>query len=206
MSATMLMITEVPATAGDLERSVAVWRAHRDAQPDGGSAIYRSLDDTTLLELTAIDAVCELRELRERCRDLSSVLADSLEADIRRQLLEFVEAPKPSATAVPQTPFVQLRHVEVRPRVYDVYRDWRERTIFDIVRAASEVDVFLAYHSVVSTEPGVMFVSGFSCDPEQYAAVFASPQYQEIIRQAGSQYITGGEHGLYTKTYARVDA
>lgn len=205
MPATMLMITEAVAAPDDVERSVETWRAYRHERPVSGSVMYRSLDDATLLELTPVADVCELRELRDSFRDLSGVLAGGLEGDVRRQLLEFVEAPKPTDTAVPRTPYVQLRHVEVIPRVYDNYRDWRERTIFDVVRNASEIDVFLAYHSLVSTEPGVMFLSGFSCDPDEYAAVFASEQYREIVRQAGTRYITGGERGLYTKTYARVD-
>jgi hypothetical protein len=124
--------------------------------------------------------------------------------DVRRQVLEFVEAPKPTATPLPQTPYVQLRHVEVRPPVYDRYRTWRDRTIFSVVRRSAEVDVFLAYHSLLSSEPGVMFVAGFTCEPEKYLGVFQSPEYQEIVRQAGDEYITGGERGLYTKVFARV--
>ncbi|MGW7342673.1 hypothetical protein [Streptomyces sp. NPDC054854] len=68
------------------------------------------------------------------------------------------------------------------------------------MRTADEVEVFEAYHSVLSTEPGVMFVSGFSCDPAEYTAVFTSPRYQEIVRQAGDRFIAVGERGLYTRS------
>lgn len=83
----------------------------------------------------------------------------------------------------------------------DEYRQWREKTIFDVVRNADEVQAFLAYHSVVSGQPGVMFISGFSADPENYNAVFASDRYRQIVQEAGDRYITGGANGLYTRTY-----
>ncbi|MEU9009331.1 hypothetical protein AB0D12_05995 [Streptomyces sp. NPDC048479] len=87
--------------------------------------------------------------------------------------------------------------------MHDAYREWRDRTIFDVVRTHDEVEVFLAYHSLLSTEPGVLFVSGFSVEPDVYQAVFTSPRYQDIVKQAGDTYIT--DRGLYTRIYARVE-
>lgn len=72
------------------------------------------------------------------------------------------------------------------------------------MREASEVETFLAYHSLISSEPGVMFVSGFSGSLAAYSAVFGSPAYQDIVRQAGNRFITGGERGLYTKLYQDI--
>jgi hypothetical protein len=115
-----------------------------------------------------------------------------------------VEAPKPERAALPHTDYLQLRHVEVRPPMYRAYRQWREETIFDVVRGSDDIEVFLAYHSVLSTEPGVMFLSGFECAPEQYQRTFTSERYQQIVRQAGDNYITGGERGLYTRIYRRI--
>lgn len=205
MPATLLLLTEAFADPGDAERAIKIWKTHRDAHPDDGSTLYRGLGDDALLELSPVVGMSQLGELRDRCDDLSEVLRSSLRCDVRRQLLEFVEAPKPGQTAVLRTPYVQVRHVEVKPRDYRDYRDWRERTIFDVVRSASEIDVFLAYHSLISTEPGVMFLSGFSCDPDEYGVIFDSPRYQEIVREAGTAYISGGAAGLYTKTYSHVD-
>lgn len=84
------------------------------------------------------------------------------------------------------------------------YRAWREATIFDVVRSHDEVESFAAYHSLISGVPGVMFVSGFSCPVDRYAAVFSSDRYKTIVQEAGENYITGGTDGLYTRIYSRL--
>ena len=134
---------------------------------------------------------------------MAASIAPALVGDFRRQVVDFVEAPKDTDAPLPSTPYIQLRHVEVKPQMYEAYREWRERTIFDVVRTHDEIEVFLAYHSLLSTEPGVLFLSGFRVDPKEYLAVFASPAYQEIVKQAGDTYIT--DRGLYTRIYARVE-
>lgn len=85
-----------------------------------------------------------------------------LQGDMCRQVQRFVEAPKHCTTPLPRTRYIQLRRVEVRPPVHQAYLAWREQTIFQVVGGASEVETFLAYHSLISSEPGVMFASGFS--------------------------------------------
>ncbi|MDO5704278.1 MAG: hypothetical protein Q4G49_04290 [Paracoccus sp. (in: a-proteobacteria)] len=118
--------------------------------------------------------------------------------------MTFIEAPKPSRTDLPETPFIQLRHVEVKPHRMEAYRAWRERTIFEVVRAHEPAEIFLAYHSIISAQPGVMFIAGFSGSADEYSSAFTSDHYAEIVRQAGDDYITGGPGGLYTKIYRRV--
>ncbi|WP_055591506.1 hypothetical protein, partial [Peterkaempfera griseoplana] len=184
MSASLLLVTEVHADEADLDLVAKNWAEHNAAHPREDRALYRSTVDATLLELTTLGSLDELTGIRAEWTDLWGALAPSITADFRRQLLHYVEAPKDVETALPQTPYLQMRHVEVRPQMYRAYREWRERTIFDVVRNAPEVEAFVAYHSVVSTEPGVMFVSGFSCDPERYADVFRSERYQQIVREA----------------------
>jgi hypothetical protein len=205
MPATLLLVTEVFSEPTAIEQSIDLWQKHNTLDPDRESMLYRSTEDSSLLELTPLTDPAEIGKLQNRWRDLSTTLAPSLIGDFRRQVLEFVEGPKWTEALLPCTPYIQLRHVEVRPSAYNAYRSWRDRTIFEVVRRSPEVAVFLAYHSLLSTEPGVMFVSGFSCKPEQYSKVFSSPEYQEIVRQAGATYITGGERGLYTKIYARIE-
>lgn len=204
MAAPLLLTTEVRHGAASAEEAIARWTRLR-ASTSSDTALYRSTVDDTLLELTALGDITDLDEERSFFSPLSAELAPLIQGDFRRQVLEFVEAPKDSETAIPATPYVQLRHIEVPPAVSGAYREWRERTIFDVVRRASEVEVFLAYHSLVSTEPGVMFISGFSVEPDRYAAVFTTEEYQDIVRQAGSQFISGGERGLYTTIYRRVE-
>lgn len=204
MPASILMITEVLIANGEVDQAIAQWSRLR-SETDSESTLFRSTVDNALLELTALTDISQLDKERESFDRLFTDLAPHVQSDFRRQIVEFVEAPKTTDAAIPSTQYLQLRHIEVPPAVYSEYREWRERTIFDVVRRADEVEVFLAYHSLLSTEPGVMFVSGFDTDPDRYAEVFATDEYKEIVRQAGSKYIATGERGLYTKIYQRVD-
>ncbi|MFD4376446.1 hypothetical protein [Streptomyces sp. NPDC058486] len=205
MSSTLLVLNEVAAAPGRADHVLAEWAALNGKEPVAGRALYRSLDDDNLLEITPVADPAELAGLNAGWRKLWDSVSEDLVTDFRRHLLEFVEAPKDTAEPVPTTPYVQLRHIEVKPKEYAAYREWRENTIFEVVRGAAEVEVFLAYHSLVSSEPGVMFVSGFSAEPAAYQAVFTSPKYQDIVQQAGDRYIVGGESGLYTRVYKRAD-
>ncbi|MEU9331075.1 hypothetical protein AB0D91_46460 [Streptomyces canus] len=200
MSAPLLLVTEIPVDEDPAE-ALAAWQ---DRPTAPGSVLYRGLEAPTLLELTPLEGLAELAGLGEQWRQQAKALAPLVVGDVRRQVLQFVEAPKPApaGAALPDTPYVQLRHVEVKPPVHEEYLTWRDGTIFDVVRTTEQVDTFLAYHSLLSTEPGVMFVAGFSCAPEDYLPAFSSQRYGEIARHAHSRFVT--EDGLYTRLYQRV--
>jgi hypothetical protein len=206
MSADLITVSELSVSPDRLDDAIDAWSKHHANSRIGGRVLYRGLQESSLLELAPLDGFGQLDELRQDWREQFLAVGPLGEGDFRRQILHFVEAPKPAAGALPDTPYVQMRHVEVLPRVYRDYRAWREETIFDVVRTSPQVESFEAYHSVASTEPGVMFVSGFSAEPEEYMKAFTSPRYQEIVQQAGDTYITGGDNGLYTRMYARVSA
>ncbi|WP_375615132.1 hypothetical protein [Bartonella sp. AC10YNML] len=52
--------------------------------------------------------------------------------DFRRQLLTYVESVKVLKQSLPSTPYLQLRHIEVPPSRFTSYRQWRDKTIFDL--------------------------------------------------------------------------
>ncbi|MCO6058340.1 hypothetical protein NG726_16910 [Pseudomonas sp. MOB-449] len=165
---------------------------------------YFDFEGQELLQFRAYDDLSEFSAGSEELGADVEGLRQYMAADVIRELLEFVEAPKPCAGRLPNTDYVQLRHVEVPPSMYSDYRQWRASTIFQAVRDSTAIEVFLAYHSIVSGQPGVMFIAGFSGDPVEYQAVFETERYRDIVRQAGSKYISGGTGGLYTRLYARV--
>lgn len=206
MPTPLLLVTEAPVTADRFDSAVATWSRHLDRP--AGARLYRSLESSALLELRPLDSLADLETLRPAWSKLWTDLAPELSADVHRQVVEFVEAPKNTDEALPTTPYVQLRRVEVRPPVLDEYRAWRDRTIFETVRAADESEVFLAYHSLLSTEPGVLFVAGFSVAPAVHNAVFKTPAYEAILTEVREKYIIaeGGEGGLHTTTYSLVEA
>jgi hypothetical protein len=204
MSTATLLITEVTPKPGAAQRVATTWAGLKNPAGVSERAVYTALDGSAVLELSALSSLAACSTLEPWWALSWDKLGADINSDFRRQLLTFVEAPKNTPSALPTTPYVQLRHVEVPPDRFAAYRDWRERTIFDVVRTATEVEVFLAYHSVLSSEPGVMFVSGFSGPVENYQAVFNSARYQDIVREAGDQFITGGNRGLYTQIYKKA--
>lgn len=161
-----------------------------------------SSDRQELLQLRAYDSLSEFAQASDELAADRQRFTACMTGDVRRELLGYVEAPKPTDAPLPQTDYVQLRHVEVPPQRHSAYRVWREQTIFQVVRESPLVHTFLAYHSLVSGQPGVMFLAGFNGDPQKYLAVFDTEKYREIVRQAGDKYIAGGKEGLYTRLYA----
>lgn len=144
----------------------------------------------------------ELESQAQRSRD--GALKDLMTSDWSRQVLEYVTSAKSGGVPLEESRFVQLRYIEVPRRVYGEYSDWRENTIFAHVRGQKEIESFHAYHTVVSTEPGVMFLAGFSCSEDEYRRCFENPHYQAIVKEAGSRFIRDGVNGLYTRIYQRA--
>ncbi|AGL16527.1 hypothetical protein [Actinoplanes sp. N902-109] len=206
MSATLLVLNQVGVAAGRVDEVLARWSELNEKEPLAGRALFRSTDGADILEITPVEDYAELDAVSAGWRRLWDTVSADLAGDFRRQLLEFVEAPKDTAGPLPLTRYLQLRYIEVKPKEYEAYREWRENTIFDVVRRAEPVTAFLAYHTLLSTQPGVMFVTGFDCEPQDYQKVFTSAEYQDIVQQAGDRFIVGGPSGLYTRVYERADA
>jgi hypothetical protein len=134
----------------------------------------------------------------------SKQLATFMSSDWRQQIFEIVDSVKPCIELLPSTEKLQMRYIEVPLSVHDEYLEWRERTIFDVIKQSSNIECFLAYHTIMSTQPGVMFFSGFEGNTSSYIQDnFKTPKYDEIVKEAGSKYISGGEDGLYTRVYIR---
>jgi hypothetical protein len=162
-------------------------------------------DDELLVTAYAASAAALTHHLhapppRERERLLTGYLA----GDYHRQLLAHVETALDRGVALTGSAYLQLRYIEVPHRVHADYLLWRERTIFKHVRSQELIDSFHAYHTSLSTEPGVLFFSGFSCAPGDYLACFDNEAYKAIVREAGDRYIAGGAAGLHTKIYERL--
>lgn len=203
MSAPIIQLTELAIIKNNLKTARNAWRK---LIPDSSNTarLYEQLDSPTLLELRAYPTWPNLFDTAPERRELWETLSQYAEGDFRRELLTYIEEPKPIDTPLPDTANLELRRVEVRPPQYDDYRAWRNRTIFDVVRAAPEVSTFSAYHTVFSTHPGVLFLSGFDGSLNDYRQVFSSARYRQIVQAAGAKYITRGEQGLDTRIFRLV--
>lgn len=146
--------------------------------------------------------ICKDEELLES--DFKS-FSPYLAGDIRREILKFVESPIPNENILPRSRYMQLRHVEVPPEKYEAYRAWRAETIFKVVHDNKvNIKSFESYHSLISGQPGVMFVSAFDVDKDVYVEAFTNERYKKIIREADS-YITDSNGGLYTRIYRAIN-
>ncbi|MGP2832459.1 hypothetical protein ACTVKO_04000 [Serratia nevei] len=155
-----------------------------------------------LLELRSFNDIKEISWVEEEMTSMFYRLSEALSADIRRELLKFVESPLDNKNKLPKTKYIQLRHVEVSVGNYNQYRLWRDETIFNVVRDNKDkIESFEAFHSLISGVPGVMFISSFNGKKEDYNEIFTGARYQEIIRHAACNYIAVGSGGLYTCIY-----
>lgn len=205
MSAPFIQVTELPVTPDLINDAEQTWLGLDTAAGCRERALYRHEVGDSLLELAAFDTWPDVASLTSDRTAQWDALKGFAAGDFRREVLERVEEPKPTSGLLPDAQHLQMRYVEVRPPVYDAYRQWREETIFDVVRSAPEVSTFSAYHTAFSTRPGVMFLAGFDGNVKDYRAVFNSKRYQDIVQAAGDNYITGGNQGLATRIFVRSD-
>lgn len=155
-----------------------------------------------VLELRSFNDIKELSWVEEELKSIFHRFSDILSGDIRRELLTFVESPIDNPLDLPDSKYIQLRHVEVPAHNYCKYRQWRDETIFNVVRENKDkIESFEAFHSLISGQPGVMFISSFNVDKDIYTKPFTDDNYKEIVNQAGDSYISGGNDGLYTRIY-----
>ena len=149
---------------------------------------------------TPVQAIRVMDELKAFCAPHLS----AFNSDCKAQVIGLVSAVKDTQTSLPDNAYLQVRRIEVPLYRYEEYLAWREKTIFEFVKKTPEIATFLAYHSVLSTTPGVVFLSGFDGNPDQYLSCFAQPEYRDIVKVAGERYISGGANALSTILYKRI--
>lgn len=91
-------------------------------------------DYNEILELRSFNDIKELSWIEEELKSMFHRLSDVLSGDIKRELLTFIESPIDNPQDLPNSKYVQLRHVEVPADNYCQYRQWRDETIFNVVR------------------------------------------------------------------------
>ncbi len=185
MSAPAIQITEPPIPDDKIGFALSAWLELLDPN-DRKVGILEHLNGFSILELQAYESWPNLEQTSIERKTLWDKLVDYVAGDLRREILAYVEEPKPALTSLPDTKYPKLRYVEVLPRRYAKCREWRQHTIFDVVQTSEEICTFAAYHTVFSTCPSVLFLSGFDGDFGEYSPVFTSDRYRKIIDAAGS--------------------
>ena len=192
-----------PAASGPLAER---FLAERETDARSPRAVYRSPAGDRIVELIALDGFAALPAVLAARDRFATEVAPWLASDWHAQLLAHAEDLTPGPERLPRSPGLELRHIEVPLRVHAEYLTWRRATLFPEVAGRPEIDEFTAYHSVLSTRPGVTFVVGFSAEPAAYLALYQTAAYREVLRQAGSRYIAGGLGALHTELFERVES
>jgi hypothetical protein len=201
-SATYLLRSRVLALPGR-KLQAAGRLSSRDRDGERSHAAFAAFDGDEIMELTAFRNLDELPAVMAERAEAERGLTSWLAGEWRHDILGYVEDVIPGHGGITKSPMVEMRHIEVNPALYSEYRTWREQTIYLSVRGREEIDDFRSYHSVLSTNPGVMFIVGFSSEPERYREVYKTSEYLNILKEAGSRYIVQGLDGLECKIYGR---
>ncbi|QSQ20837.1 hypothetical protein JY651_37265 [Pyxidicoccus parkwayensis] len=166
-------------------------------------SLYKHEAGDRLLEFVGFQELSGLGELLADgfWRETEGLVRPRLAMDFRRQLHGLRDVVKPSASSVPGAERLQLSRGEIAPRALDEYHAWRRDTLFPHVRSLEPVEGFAAYHSVMSTEPGFLFLAGYSGPAEKFQETQKTPAWQELTGHAASRYILGA---VATSHWTRV--
>lgn len=199
-----LVVSEWEIEAGKEQDIKAVWDESSFKNLLGDYVLYKGIIKNTYVLMYEITDFGKLQQLLESddYRKLLNDLSTFVASDIHQGLYGLVDSVKDRETFIPVTKYMQLRSIEVPLSGIDPYLDWRKRRIYKYVDKNDKVKSFLSFHSVFSTEPGVLFVTEFEGDPDEYRNSFLTDEYKQIIKEAGHDHIKGG---LNTFEYVLVD-
>lgn len=189
-----LVVMEWEYINGFEDKVVSIWNKSEAKKLIPSSALYKAIrKDTFVIMYTAKD-FSEIQTFVEsnEYTDFVNTIAEYTSSDIHQGIHGFVDTVLPRENFVPKTKYMQLRTIEVPLAGIDNYLEWRKETIFKFVQKNDKVTSFLAFHSVLSSTPGVLFVTEFEGDPDEYRNSFLTPEYQVIIKEAGHDHIKGG--------------
>jgi hypothetical protein len=168
------------------------------------SAVYANQDDSEVLAVTTLlDETQVFDEIAQEGTALAPLVTGVAAGDWRRELFGLRDVVKAGEFA--RSAYLQLRRIEVPLAKLADYHAWREGTIFAHVRERADIESFYAYHSQLTGQPGVLFLSAFSTPPPAYLEGFGIPAYRRIVKEAGERFITGGAASLETSVWQRAN-
>lgn len=189
-----LVVMEWEYMKGSEEKVASLWNQSEAKKLMPSSVLYKAIKKDTFVIIYSVKDFLEIQAFVEsnEYKDFVNAIAEYTISDIHQDIHGFVDTVLPRENFVPQTKYMQLRQIEVPLSGIDDYLEWRKRTIFKYVQKNDKVTSFLAFHSVLSSTPGVLFVTEFEGDPDEYRNSFLTPEYQVIIKEAGHDHIKGG--------------
>lgn len=207
MKAPYLAVMEWEVEEGKLDEAAKIWTNSKASNFFENSVLYKGLTKNSLVVLYEVTNFSVIQQFVEsdEFKQFVKVQAKYMQSDFHQSIVGLVEDVIKRKQLIPKTKYMQLRSIEVPLSDIDSYLEWRKRRIFEFVKRNDKVTSFLAFHSVFSTVPGVLFVTEFEGNPDEYRASFLTDEYKQIIKEAGHDHIKSGEQGLQTFEYEKVE-
>ncbi|MGX7712808.1 hypothetical protein ACWPXU_01325 [Enterococcus faecalis] len=207
MKAPYLAVMEWEVEEGKLDEAAKIWTNSKVSNFFENSVLYKGLTKNSLVVLYEVTNFSVIQQFVEsdEFKQFVKAQAKYMQSDFHQSIVGLVEDVIRRKQLIPKTKYMQLRSIEVPLSDIDSYLEWRKRRIFEFVKRNDKVTSFLAFHSVFSTVPGVLFVTEFEGNPDEYRASFLTDEYKQIIKEAGHDHIKSGEQGLQTFEYEKVE-
>ena len=207
MKAPYLAVMEWEVEEGKLDEAAKIWINSKVSNFFENSVLYKGLTKNSLVVLYEVTNFSVIQQFVEsdEFKQFVKAQAKYMQSDFHQSIVGLVEDVIRRKQLIPKTKYMQLRSIEVPLSDIDSYLEWRTRRIFEFVKRNDKVTSFLAFHSVFSTVPGVLFVTEFEGNPDEYRASFLTDEYKQIIKEAGHDHIKSGEQGLQTFEYEKVE-
>ena len=207
MKATYIAVMEWEVEEGKLDEAAKIWINSKVSNFFENSVLYKGLTKNSLVVLYEVTNFSVIQQFVEsdEFKQFVKAQAKYMQSDFHQSIVGLVEDVIRRKQLIPKTKYMQLRSIEVPLSDIDSYLEWRKRRIFEFVKRNDKVTSFLAFHSVFSTVPGVLFVTEFEGNPDEYRASFLTDEYKQIIKEAGHDHIKSGEQGLQTFEYEKVE-
>ena len=207
MKAPYLAVMEWEVEEGKLDEAAKIWTNSKVSNFFENSVLYKGLTKNSLVVLYEVTNFSVIQQFVEsdEFKQFVKTQAKYMQSDFHQSIVGLVEDVIRRKQLIPKTKYMQLRSIEVPLSDIDSYLEWRKRRIFEFVKRNDKVTSFLAFHSVFSTVPGVLFVTEFEGNPDEYRASFLTDEYKQIIKEAGHDHIKSGEQGLQTFEYEKVE-
>ena len=207
MKAPYLAVMEWEVEEGKLDEAAKIWINSKVSNFFENSVLYKGLTKNSLVVLYEVTNFSVIQQFVEsdEFKQFVKAQAKYMQSDFHQSIVGLVEDVIRRKQLIPKTKYMQLRSIEVPLSDIDSYLEWRKCRIFEFVKRNDKVTSFLAFHSVFSTVPGVLFVTEFEGNPDEYRASFLTDEYKQIIKEAGHDHIKSGEQGLQTFEYEKVE-
>jgi hypothetical protein len=201
-----LLLNYLKLDAREADEVAALLSLQRPTDEQLPRSVYRHEGGDRLLELVALPGLSAVGSLMGDSiwLEVERSVRPRLAVDFRRQVHVLRHAVR-QTSALPRSASLQLTRMEVSPQLTQSYQALREQTLYPHVDKCEAVESFAALDAVVSTEPGSLYLTGFSCDKARFSETFATGKQRDFSSEAASRFVIGGAAAVHSSYWHKCD-